>query len=413
MMRMQANIYADCHEDERGYQGAALELPATPYEVRDALQRARVPEGGGYTLEGAGGWPDFLWSALFGGTISGGNALEELNLLAHAVSRMDEMQSGAFEGAVKLHMEETGKETVTLKELINLSACLDDYEFQPGVTDDASLGRACMEGGMLDIVEGLPDGAAELLDPAKVGKALRDSDHGAFTPRGYVYRGTAAVRQDLYDGEHLPDCGDFHRGLLSLRIEKADAPGRSSGVWLELPADEKALQWALQSIDEQSFGACRIAEARSIIPAFRYQLAGDEDIGKLNTLAGRLQELRRAAPDDLMLMKYKAVLELEQCFDLDMALDIAANLGCYDFGPDILSPDAYGEYVLQSAGIDTGDPAFSRFDFRGYGERQIEQAGFVFTPYGAVSRNGQEFVHEYTGQGQQGKQEDGMAMGQS
>ncbi len=325
MMRMQANIYADCHENDRGYQGAALELPATPYEARDALQRARVQEGGGYTLEGAGGWPDFLWNALFGSTVSGENALEELNLLAHAVSRMDEMQAGIFEGAVKLRMEETGKETVTLKELINLSACLDDYEFQPGVTNDASLGRACMEGGMLDIVENLPDGAAELLDPAKVGKALRNSDHGAFTPRGYVYRGTAAVRQDFYDGKHLPACGEDHQGLLSLRIEKLDAPGREGGVWLELPADEKAIQWALLSVGEESFDACRIAEAKSIIPAFQYQLAGDEDIGKLNTLAGRLRELQREMPDDLMLMKYKAVLELEQCFDLDMAPSPAAG----------------------------------------------------------------------------------------
>ena len=408
MMRMQANIYADCHENDRGYQGAALELPATSYEVRDALQRARVPEGGGYTLEGAGDWPDFLWSTLFGDTISGENALEELNLLADAVSRMDEMQAGIFEGAAALHMEETGKETVTLKELLNLSACLDDYEFQPGVTNDVSLGRACMEGGMLDIVESLPDEVAALLDPAKVGKALRNSDHGAFTPRGYVYRGSAAVRQDFYDGEHLPACGENHQGLLSLRIEKLDAPDADSGVWLELPADEKAIQWALLSVGEESFDACRIAEAKSIIPAFQYQLAGNEDIGKLNILAERLQELQREMPGELMLMKYKAVLELEQYSDLDMALDIAANLGCYDFGPDILSPDAYGEYVLQSAGIDTGDPAFARFDFRGYGERQLEQAGYVFTPYGAVSRNGQEFVHEYTEQGQVPGQ--GMAM---
>ena len=109
-------------------------------------------------------------------------------------------------------------------------------------------------------------------------------------------------------------------------------------------------------------------------------------------------------------MKYKAVLELEQYPGLDMALDIAANLGCYDFSPDVLSPYAYGEYVLQSAGIDTGDPAFIHFDFRGYGERQLEQAGYVFTPYGAVARNGQEFVHEYTEQEQEPGQ--GMAMEQ-
>ena len=410
MMRMRVNIYADGHENLRGYQGAVLELPATPYEVRDALQRAHVPEGGGYMLEDTGDWPDFLWSALFDNPNSGENALEELNLLAYAVSRIDEMQVGTFEGAVKLHMEETGKETITLKELINLSAGLDDYEYHPGVTNDTSLGRACMEGGMLDIVESLSDGAVELLDSAKVGKALRNSDHGAFTPRGYVYRSSTAARREFYDGEHLPSCGDSHSGLLSLRIEKADAPDGDSGIWLELPADEKALQWALLSIGEESFDACRIAETKSIIPAFQYQMAGDEDIGKLNTLAGRLQELRREAPDDLMLMKYKAVLKLEQCFDMDMALDITANLGCYDFGSDILSPDAYGEYVLQSAGIDTGDPAFSRFDFRGYGERQIEQAGFVFTSYGTISRNRQEFVHEYTGQEQRGKLENGMAM---
>ena len=325
MMRIQANIYADCHEKLRGYQGAMLELPATPYEISDALQRARVPEGGGYTLESTGDWPDFLWTALSNvSPLSGENALEELNLLADAVSRMDEIQTGTFEGAVQLHLEETGKNP-TLKELINISACLDDYEFHPGVTNDLSLGRACMEGGMLDLVESLPDEVAALLDPAKVGKALRHSDHGAFASRGYVYRGVSAARQDFYDGEHPPACGEHHKGLLSLRIEKLDAPDADSGVWLELPADEKALGWALLSVGEESFDACRIAEAKSIIPAFQYQLAGDEDIGKLNTLAGRLRELQREMPDDLMLMKYKAVLELEQCFDLDMAPSPAAG----------------------------------------------------------------------------------------
>ena len=410
MTRIQANIYADCHEKLRGYQGAMLELPATPYEIRDALQRARVPEGGGYTLESTGGWPDFLWTALFHASpLSGENALEEMNLLADAVSRMDEIQIGTFEGAVQLHQEETGKDP-TLKELINISACLDDYEFHPGVTNDLSLGRACMEGGMLDLVDRLPDGAEELLDPVKVGEMLRRSDKGAFTPRGYVYRSGTAVCHEFYDEEHLPACGENHKGLLSLRIEKLDAPDADSGVWLELPADDKALRWALLSVGEESFDACRIAEAGSIIPAFKHQLAGDEDIGKLNTLAGRLRELQQEMPGELMLMKYKAVLELEQYPGLDMALDIAANLGCYDFSPDVLSPYAYGEYVLQSAGIDTGDPAFIHFDFRGYGERQLEQAGYVFTPYGAVARNGQEFVHEYTEQEQEPGQ--GMAMEQ-
>ena len=110
-----------------------------------------------------------------------------------------------------------------------------------------------------------------------------------------------------------------------------------------------------------------------------------------------------------MLMKYKAALawelhqekysdpdELLEIDFLDVELDIAANLHCYDYSPDVLSPDAYGEYVLQSAGINTDDPAFFRFDFHGYGERMLEKAGYILTAYGAISRNGQEFVHEYT-----------------
>lgn len=411
MMRMQVKIKADFYNNLWGYKGAMLELPATPYEIRDALQRAHVPEGGGYTLKSTGDWPNFLWTVLFDSfPLSGENALEELNLLAHTISRMDKMQIGTYEGAVQLHLEEKGEKTATLEELVSLAFCLDDYEFHPDVTNDFYLGKACMEGGMLDLVDRLPDEVAALLDPAKVGGMLRHSDHGAFTSRGYVYRSGAAVRREFCVGEHLPACGENHKGLLSLRIEKLDAPDADSGVWLELPADEKAMEWALLSVGEESFDACRIAEAKSIIPAFQYQLAGDEDIWKLNTLAGRLLELQQEAPGELMLVKYKAVLELEQYPDLDMALDIAANLGCYDFSPDVLSPDAYGEYVLQSAGIDTGDPAFSRFDFRGYGERQLEGAGYVFTPYGAVTRNGQEFVHEYTGQEQAGEPGHGMTM---
>lgn len=413
MKRMEVNIVADCQGRSRGYRKADLELPASPYEIEDALQRAHVPENGRYGVEGTGDWPDFLWEALWGGgPLSGGNALKELNFLADAVGRMDGIQIGAYEGAIRLCMEGKGKKTAALKELINLAFCLDDYEFHPGVTDDRILGKACMEGGMLDLVDDLPDDVAGLIDPAKVGALMRRSDHGAFTRRGYVYRSSHACRE-IYDGENLPACGESHSGLLSLRIEKADAPDRDSGVWLELPADGEALRWALLSIGEESFDSCWIAEAKSIIPVFQYQLAGDEDIGKLNTLAGRLQELLREPPGSLMFVKYKAVLELEQYPGLDMALDIAANLGCYDFRPDIVSTEAYGESLLQSAGIDTDDPAFSRFDFNAYGGRQLEKAGFVFTPYGAILRNGQGFVHEYTGQAQeQGEPGQGMSMGQ-
>lgn len=399
-MRMQVNVTADCHRGSHGYEGAVLKLPATPYEIEDALQRAHVPEGGGYELHRFEGFPSFLKNPLI---LSGQKSLEEMSLLADVVGRMDEVQFYAYEGAIQLCQDAKGDVPVTTKELINLAFDLDSYEFHFGVTDDRRLGEVCIMGGMLDLVDGLPDETAELIDPVKAGEKLREADHGAFTPNGYIYRSSTAS-QETYDGEHLPAFGEKHSGLLSLRIEKCDDMDADSGVWLELPADEGAMQWALTSIGEPSFDSCRIAETKSIIPAFQCQLAGDEDIGELNTLAERLA----AFPDSVTVMKYKAALELEQCSGLGMALDIAANLDCYDFDPALLSMEAYGEQVLQNSGVDTNDPAFAFFNFAGYGKRTLEKNGLVFTPYGSISRNDREFAHEYTQPGHGGP---GMVMG--
>lgn len=119
---------------------------------------------------------------------------------------------------------------------------------------------------------------------------------------------------------------------------------------------------------------------------------GDEDIRKLNLLAERIQ----AFPDKRTLVKYKAILEWEICNDLDMELDIAGNLSCYEYDAVILSAADYGEYILEEAGIHTKDPAFSGFDFEGFGERQLRRSGFVETPYGIIGRNEKPFLPEYT-----------------
>ena len=75
---------------------------------------------------------------------------------------------------------------------------------------------------------------------------------------------------------------------------------------------------------------------------------------------------------------------------------IAAYLSCYDFDPKMYSPAAYAEYIFREAGIDPNDPAFAMFDFMGYGERQMQQAGHVQTAYGMILRNENPFVSKYS-----------------
>ena len=95
-------------------------------------------------------------------------------------------------------------------------------------------------------------------------------------------------------------------------------------------------------------------------------------------------------------MKYKGILELEQCSDLNLALDLAENLDCYSLDAQIYAPARFGEIVFEEVGIDITDPAFSAFDFDEFGKRRLKADGFVLTPYGVIVRDDIPFRHEYT-----------------
>ena len=392
---MFVTVIADKYKGRRGYKGALLELPAGRYAVEDAMERARVPEGGSYELHEFRGWPYCLRNFL---NLCGRKTLEEVNFLAHKLQGMDEEKLAAYEGILKLKEGEDLDRPVRMQDLLNAYCNMDSFSFFPGVTDDFILGEICIQNEMLDVIRDLPDEVYELLDEEKTGALQRKIDQGMFTGKGYVF-GTLEDWREVYDGMHLPRAAGEHDVILALRLEAADGEnGRE--VWLELPAGEKAMQEALQALGEETFNHCVVKEGKSILPSLEYQLAGDEDIGKLNLLAGRIQKF----PDRRTLAKYKAVLERELCNDLDMALDLARNLSCYEYDAVILSAAEYGEYVLREAGIDTEDPAFSGFDFEEYGERQLRISGFVETAYGIIGRNEQPFIPEYT------KTEPGLVM---
>ena len=228
----------------------------------------------------------------------------------------------------------------------------------------------------------------DLLDEEKVGQEMRRLDMGTFTETGYIFP-NGMQHQELYDGIHLPDIPDLPKGVISVLLSSLDKPDET-GVWLELPATEQEMRSVLKQLGEHSFDNCLIAG--SISTAFPYPLAGDEDVEKLNTLAQKIQ----AFPDQKTLEKFKAALELEIRNEIDFALDIAENLECYDFDPKMYSPAVYAEYIFKEAGIDPDDPAFAMFDFMGYGERQMQQAGHVQTAYGMILRNENPFVSKYS-----------------
>ena len=378
---LEVEIFSKRQISEVGYSGANITLPTEDSFLRDTMRRAYVDENEAYRIEFCGRWPDFLVDAL---NQTGSITLEEANVLAYLVSYMDTLQMETYEAAIQMRQEEKIDVPPTIKELINL--CY--YEFRPGIRNDRELGEVCLDGGISDWIDRLSDDVVELLDPEKVGMEQRREEQGVFTSKGYAFP-NARSRQDMYDGKHLPDISGISEGIFSLRIVSTQHP-EETGVWLELPATERELQWTLNALQERNFKDCIIAEGRS--PISWCDLEADEDIEKLNELAKRIQNF----PDNRMHCKYAAALELESCDGLDLALDIAENLDCYDFDPHIYSPKTYGNYILQEAGVDLQDPAFLNFHFYGYGLRQLGKAGHVCTTYGVIRRNEIPFQHEYT-----------------
>ena len=370
---------------QRGYTGAALQLPAGKAVIADALACAHALSEKEIVLKWFEDWPQFLDNVL---EECEEKTLEEVNLLAYKLSQMDETQLDTYEGAIKLRQEDGNR--IDMKELVNICYNLDSFVFQPDILNDNMLGELCLMGELLGVIQEASDEVLEMLDEEKVGQALRKSDKGVFTTKGYLFFGSDKWTE-TYDGMHLPEYPDIHEGVISLRLNSLDCnPEKHTGVWLDLPAGEMEIDQALKRLEVSSLNSCIITEVKSIVPLFNYQIASDTDINELNILAERIQTF----PDGETLIKYKAVLEFEQSNDLELNLNIANNLNCYELDPSIISLECYAEQVFQKAGIDTDDPSFAYFDFRGYGERYMLKKGAAMTPYGVASRNEQTFVWE-------------------
>lgn len=92
---MIVKVFSDLSKQKRGYQGAAIELPANPYQISDVLERARVPEGGGYTLDQFEDCSEALRSVLM---LCMEKTLEEVIVLAQRICQMDDSERDLYEG---------------------------------------------------------------------------------------------------------------------------------------------------------------------------------------------------------------------------------------------------------------------------------------------------------------------------
>ena len=151
-----------------------LELPASPWELHDAMDKVQLQENEELYLE-VDDYYDFEYLAphLDGADIS----LNELNDLAGQLAALDEVQGIAFEGLFSMEVQKkisTNGGIITPQDLrdLSVSAKTDCYHIVDAA-DDAALGRFYAENDFIPELDGVSDSVFKMLDFAGIGRMMR------------------------------------------------------------------------------------------------------------------------------------------------------------------------------------------------------------------------------------------------
>lgn len=382
MSEIKITILRDDLFGNPAYIGAHLCLPAANAEIQDALERARSDnEHPDFSIVDYMCGQDYLNELL-----PKKASLYELDYLARRLEGMDDFEKAAFEGVVKMEQEPD------LVKLINLTYNLADCHVVFEADNDEQLGKFYVDNDFIDELTAVSDEILQYIDYEKVGRIRREAEKGVYTSNGYVVQPESNMEM-VYDGTNIPKPDDDSRYAFKIYlIEGCYEPEKAKGVWLKLPASEPKIASALSELGAVSLDDCVFTHYQSIMPCFDGVFSESEDIEMLNTLSSAISKIL----DSNMGAKYKAALQYEYCTDLDFAIDIAQNLDCYNFYPELSSPEDYGrQALLEAAKLPSDDAAFKLLDFSRYGEAKMKEDGVQSTDYGLICRNGKEFVYEF------------------
>lgn len=349
---------------------ATLALPATSYEILDALDKARVTdERVIYSTEILNCELDYLPQLL-----SPSSNLYELNHLCQRLSSLSDWELDCFEGMVMMDAVRKNYEPIPVDRLINMTASMEHCQIAYEAHDDESLGKFYAENGFVPQLDSVPDNIYAWLDFEKIGKEMREGEGGVFTPHGYVVQNGIIAR--LYQsGEAVP-------------AEKPDYT-----VLLKLPTGDQELFHAVKEVDATSPEECAFTAVDCTVPRLTEKITDELEAtngdcyGLVNELAGQLRHLDReggipvckamiaAAPDDI---------------SLDEALDLAYQADEFSLLRETATPADYAKAELAKCSIPLKEELFSGdAALHHYGEKLMEHNLASATDYGIlVSRNG-------------------------
>lgn len=387
-MRKVCEVYlvSSASSDERGVE---LTFPVSQYEMMDAFEQIHTKSPGDVYWQ----VDEFYCFDYLAPHLDESMSIFEFNSLTEQLSKLDERQETALEGLlqmqVKNHMQENSG-PITVQELMMLAHNVDHCHVLADVHTDTELGKFCADNDFLPELTALPDSAYALLDYAKIGKQMRESEAGVFTPHGYVVR-----TEEL---QPLPDFEPQREIFYMIRLTLMNHENEQKTAVLDLPATEERLLEVQKELDAPEWYDAQFTGCDTIAPQLNTLLTDVEDLPRINELAQALQELKANG----QLTKIKAVIGATQCETLDDVFDRIEKLPQYCFETKIRDSDALVrdelEFVL---GGKDADLIYKHLNREAYAEDVLKQYGAEITPYGMVNREDFGPLHEPISEQQQ------------
>lgn len=330
---------------------ATLSLPAMPFELIDALDKARVMQGDELYFE-VSDYYAFQYMAPF---IADSANLLELNALCQKLSELDEWQATAFEGLLKMEVDKKNG-PIAIGTLIDLACSTGCCHVVYEATDDESLGRFYAENGFIPKSENLPENVLKMLNFAYIGKEMRTGEGGVFTQNGYVLQAAELVEayKDMKFTMRKPD----------YQILLEDMAGNR----FELPRQKPPTKADYVCTD------CRIPMLMAAIDV--------AELDEINAFAEILESM-----DDGTMRKCKAVLHATGCDSIEDAVALAEHLGEYTLDSKISSPAELGKSKIECLLGDNDAGLLSQHtNLYAYGQALMKRDGTAITNYGLLER---------------------------
>ena len=359
-----------------------LELPASPWELHDAMDKVQLQENEELYLE-IDDYYDFEYLAphLDGADIS----LNELNDLAGQLAALDEVQGIAFEGLFSIEMQKkisTNGGIITLQDLRNLaaSAKTDCYHIVDAA-DDTALGRFYAENDFIPELDGVPDNVFKMLDFTGIGRMMRQGENGVFVGGYYVLR-DGEMTAALPCSKELPKKPDY---LFRLTLGLNHNLDADRTVTLTLPAPAEELKKAQKQLGTDSWEDVIVLNYDGIIPQATEFADMPANLETFNHFA----EVVEAMPSpEKQIPKLNAVLGANQCSSVDHAILLAERLEHFNLDAEIKNyADLVYDELENVIGGRQAEELRQCLDIEKYG--RILQQGYnaVFTEYGMVTRD--------------------------